>query len=230
MHITECTVLLTGDITKQTIPLIPCMAVVLAQRPRCLWKWTWARKATLPIVTIMGCCKLFITHDELHKEGMLDISFLWVETTMLIRWYNLCYKLNNRCASSKRSGHLIYNTNYTADSLTWNTLSEGITSKDFFQECTKCGETLLNSVRRIWGRLLLGFVRTRVLMSRSRLNNRATMEADILSITGSLTPEAASVAPCFPFDITISLSWFPLLCLHYKPLYHRGRETSWPSF
>ena len=44
--------------------------------------------------------------------------------------------------------------------------------------------------------LLLGFVRTRVLISRSRLNNRATMEADILSITGSLTPEAASVAPC----------------------------------
>ena len=43
---------------------------------------------------------------------------------------------------------------------------------------------------------MLGFVRTRVLMSRSRLNNRATMEADILSITGSLTPEAASVAPC----------------------------------
>ena len=30
----------------------------------------------------------------------------------------------------------------------------------------------------------------------------------------------------FPFDITISLSWFPLLCLHYIPLYHRGRETS----
>ena len=74
--------------------------------------------------------------------------------------------------------------------------------------------------------LLLGFVRTRVLMSRSRLNNRATMEADILTFTGILTPEAASVASCFPFDITISLSWFPLLCLHYIPLYHRGRETS----
>ena len=52
------------------------------------------------------------------------------------------------------------------------------------------------------------------------------MEADILTITGILTPEGASVAPCFPFDITISLSWFPLLCLHYIPLYHRGRETS----
>ena len=26
-----------------------------------------------------------------------------------------------------------------------------------------------------------------------------------------LTPEDASVASCFPFDITISLSWFPLL-------------------
>ena len=85
---------------------------------------------------------------------------------------------------------------------------------------------VLMSRSRLNNRALLGFVRTRVLMSRSRLNNRATMEADILSITGSLTPEAASVAPCFPFDITISLSWFPLLCLHYKPLYHRGRETS----
>ena len=45
--------------------------------------------------------------------------------------------------------------------------------------------------------VLLGFVRTRVLMSRSRLNNRATMEADILTFTGILTPEAASVAYCF---------------------------------
>ena len=44
--------------------------------------------------------------------------------------------------------------------------------------------------------LLLGFVRTRVLISQSRLNIRATMEADILSITGSLTPEAASISPC----------------------------------
>ena len=35
-------------------------------------------------------------------------------------------------------------------------------------------------------------------MSRSRLNNRATMEADILSVTGILSPEAASVAPCCP--------------------------------
>ena len=43
---------------------------------------------------------------------------------------------------------------------------------------------------------LLGFVRTGVLISRLKLNNRATMEADILSITGSLTPEAASVGPC----------------------------------
>ena len=33
-------------------------------------------------------------------------------------------------------------------------------------------------------------------MSRSRLNNRATMEAYILTFTGRLTPEAASVAPC----------------------------------
>ena len=73
---------------------------------------------------------------------------------------------------------------------------------------------------------LLGFVRTRVLMSRSRLNNRATMEADILTFIGILTPEAARVASCVPFDITISLSWFPLLCLHYIPLYHRGRDTS----
>ena len=52
------------------------------------------------------------------------------------------------------------------------------------------------------------------------------MEADILTFTGILTPDGASVASCFPFDITISLSWFPLLCLHYNPLYHRGRETS----
>ena len=74
--------------------------------------------------------------------------------------------------------------------------------------------------------LLLGFVRTRVLMSRSRLYNRATMEADILTFTGILTPEAASVASCFPFDIKISLSWFPPLCLHYISLYHRRRETS----
>ena len=47
-----------------------------------------------------------------------------------------------------------------------------------------------------WYQLLLGLVRTRVPMSRSRLNNRATMEADILTFTGILTPEAASVAPC----------------------------------
>ena len=52
------------------------------------------------------------------------------------------------------------------------------------------------------------------------------MEADILTFTGILTPEGASVASCFPFDITISLSWFPLLSLHYNPLYYRGRETS----
>ena len=71
--------------------------------------------------------------------------------------------------------------------------------------------------------LLLGFVRTRVLMSRLRLNNRATMEADILSVTGILSPEAASVAPCFPFDITISLTWFPLLYLNYTPPGRRGR-------
>ena len=51
------------------------------------------------------------------------------------------------------------------------------------------------------------------------------MEADILTFTGILTPEDASVASCFPFDITISISWFPLPCLHYTPLYHRGRET-----
>ena len=37
------------------------------------------------------------------------------------------------------------------------------------------------------------------------------MEADILTFTGIFTPEDASVASCFPFDITISLSWFPLL-------------------
>ena len=74
--------------------------------------------------------------------------------------------------------------------------------------------------------LLLAFVRTRVLMSQSRLNNGATMEADILTFTGILTPEAASVTSCFPFDITIRLSWFPLLCLHYIPLYHRWGETS----
>ena len=39
------------------------------------------------------------------------------------------------------------------------------------------------------------------------------MEADILTFTGILTPENASVASCFPFDITISLSWFPLLSI-----------------
>ena len=39
------------------------------------------------------------------------------------------------------------------------------------------------------------------------------MEADILTFTGILTPEGASVASCFPFDITISLSWFPLLSI-----------------
>ena len=39
------------------------------------------------------------------------------------------------------------------------------------------------------------------------------MEADILTFTGILTPEDASVASCFPFDITISLSWFPLLSM-----------------
>ena len=52
------------------------------------------------------------------------------------------------------------------------------------------------------------------------------MEADILTVTGILTPEGASVESCFPFDITISQSWFPLPCLHETPLYHRGRETS----
>ena len=40
-----------------------------------------------------------------------------------------------------------------------------------------------------------------------------SMEADILTFTGILTPEDASVASCFPFDITISLSWFPLLSI-----------------
>ena len=39
------------------------------------------------------------------------------------------------------------------------------------------------------------------------------MEADILTFTGVFTPEDASVASCFPFDITISLSWFPLLSI-----------------
>ena len=39
------------------------------------------------------------------------------------------------------------------------------------------------------------------------------MEADIRTFTGILTPEDASVASCFPFDITISLSWFPLLSI-----------------
>ena len=39
------------------------------------------------------------------------------------------------------------------------------------------------------------------------------MKADILIFTGILTPEDASVASCFPFDITISLSWFPLLSI-----------------
>ena len=40
------------------------------------------------------------------------------------------------------------------------------------------------------------------------------MEADILTFTGILTPGDASVASCcFPFDITISLSWFPLLSI-----------------
>ena len=39
------------------------------------------------------------------------------------------------------------------------------------------------------------------------------MEADILTFTGILTPEDASVASCFPFDITISLSRFPLLSI-----------------
>ena len=55
------------------------------------------------------------------------------------------------------------------------------------------------------------------------------MEADILTFTGILTPEDASVASCFPFDITISLSRsgpFSSVYLHYTPLYHRGRETS----
>ena len=39
------------------------------------------------------------------------------------------------------------------------------------------------------------------------------MEADILTFTGIFTPGDASVASCFPFDITISLSWFPLLSI-----------------
>ena len=39
------------------------------------------------------------------------------------------------------------------------------------------------------------------------------MEADILTFTGILTPGDASVASSFPFDITISLSWFPLLSI-----------------
>ena len=39
------------------------------------------------------------------------------------------------------------------------------------------------------------------------------MEADILTFTGIFTPEDASVASCFPFDNTISLSWFPLLSI-----------------
>ena len=78
----------------------------------------------------------------------------------------------------------------------------------------------------MYSEFLLRFVRTRVLISRSRLNNRATMEADILSVTRILTPEAASVTPCFPFDITISLRWFPLLYLHYTTLWRRGWGTS----
>ena len=39
------------------------------------------------------------------------------------------------------------------------------------------------------------------------------MEADILTFTGILPPGDASVASSFPFDITISLSWFPLLSI-----------------
>ena len=39
------------------------------------------------------------------------------------------------------------------------------------------------------------------------------MEADILTFTGILTPGDASVASSFPFDITISLSWFLLLSI-----------------
>ena len=43
---------------------------------------------------------------------------------------------------------------------------------------------------------LLGFVRTRVLMSRSRLNNGATHGGWHLTFTGILTPGDASVASC----------------------------------
>ena len=53
------------------------------------------------------------------------------------------------------------------------------------------------------------------------------MEADILTFTGILTPEDASVASCSPL---ISRSAYAgslsSVCLHYTPLYHRGRETS----
>ena len=36
------------------------------------------------------------------------------------------------------------------------------------------------------------------------------METDILTFTKILTSESASVTPCFPYIISISLSWFPL--------------------
>ena len=69
--------------------------------------------------------------------------------------------------------------------------------------------------------LLLGFVRTRVLISRPRLNNRATMEADILSFTGTLTPEAASVRL-----VVIAMGddyWFQVFGLSYKALIEFSR-------
>ena len=53
------------------------------------------------------------------------------------------------------------------------------------------------------------------------------MEADILTFTGILTPEDASVASCSPLISRSALAGsLSSVYLHYTPLYHRGRETS----
>ena len=48
------------------------------------------------------------------------------------------------------------------------------------------------------------------------------MEADILTFTGILTPEDASVASCFPFDIILDLARLPQATVTRMP-----RLESW---
>ena len=90
--------------------------------------------------------------------------------------------------------------------LTWRSKNHSLgVASIIWRRLTSIGIPI-TKIRRCHGSLNAGFVRSRVLISRSRLNNRATMGAAILTFTGILTPEAARVASCCRV-IVIEIFW-----------------------